>query len=173
MRQLDQYTIRFINLKHGRHEYNFQVENDFFEHFENSLIDQAHANIHCVLNKEKDTFFTLDLTIEGYLQLSCDRCLDEFKLPLEEEHHLVVKIEDVQKEPEANIIILSPEAIEINIAKPIYDFLNLAKPMKPVCEDIEKNCNQEMIRLINNMGKEQKDDDDIDPRWEQLRNLYN
>ncbi len=173
MRHLDQYTIRFINLNLGRHEYDFQVGDDFFEHFENSLIDQAEANIHCVLNKEKDTFFTLDLTIKGHMQLNCDRCLDELKWRLEEEHHLIVKLEDEQKEPEANVIILPPDAIEINIAKPIYDFLNLAKPMKPVCEEIEKNCNQEMIKLINNLGKERKDDDDIDPRWEKLRNLYN
>lgn len=176
MEGLGRFNINFAKLKLGEHHYNFSINNEFFDHFEYSLIDKAQVKVCLALHKEQETLLTLKFHLEGQLTLACDRCLDEYEMPLKKDEQLIVKLSESEKEDDAQndeIMLLRPEAIDINVAKPIFDFLNLSKPMKPTCEDVEKACNKEMLDKLKELQKAPKDKDEIDPRWEKLKTFFN
>ncbi len=181
MAGLEQFNIKFVHLKPGRFDYDFKIENSFFDHFEHSLVDKADIRVHCTMIKESETLLYFHFQIDGALILTCDRCLDEFNLPIHLNEKLMVKITDVQeitseeKENEEELVAIPINAIAFNVAKPIFDYLNLAKPMKPSCEGINKTCNEDMMDILSNMQrkKSRDDEDDIDPRWEDLKQFFN
>jgi len=178
---LDRFNIKFIHLKPGRYQHHFAIENAFFDNFEHSLVDKASIEVQCTLIKEKETRLRFLFQMDGSLKLTCDRCLDAFDYPIHLNEALLVKITD-EAEEEANqaenddddVQYLPTDAIAFNVAKPIFDYLNLTKPMKPICEEVNKQCNEDMMRILNNMQKQSdKSEDDVDPRWEELKKLYN
>lgn len=180
MEGLAQFNIKFVHLKPGRYTYNFSVGNEFFDKFDYSLVDKADIQVHCTMVKEKETLLHFQFEMDGLLTLNCDRCLDEFDFPIHSVENLTVKITDnpdtetENNEEEEDLVALPSDAMAFNVAKPIFDYLNLTKPMKPSCETVNKACNKEMIDILDNMQKRSnKDDQDIDPRWEDLKKFYN
>ena len=179
---LEQFDIRFVHLKPGRYYYQFDISDSFFQAFEYSLIEQASLLVNMQLVKENESLLHFTFFVEGKLNLSCDRCLDSFEMPLHLEEQLIVKVTEENssgsegEDEEGNLVYIPPEDIAFNVAKPIFDFVNLAKPMKPTCSDVNKDCNPEMLNILNNMQNrvKRKDDElDIDPRWEALKQLKN
>ncbi len=57
------YNIEFKGLKEGLHEFDFELDNKFFEHFEGSLVDKGDANIDVLLEK-RSTFIKIHLNIK-------------------------------------------------------------------------------------------------------------
>lgn len=172
---LEKYIIKFINLKIGEHHYDFDVDPVFFDEFENSLVRNVKAKVEIILNKQKENFFQLDFWIQGEMLVNCDRCLDEILYPLDIKEKFLVKMGDRNTDPDnENIIYLPEDAFEINVSRPIYELINLSFPVKPVCKDIGKECNAEMIKIINeHQGRRTDRDQKPDPRWNKLKNLYN
>ena len=41
MKELKEFTIPFIGLKLGEHLFDYQIDNKFFEHFEESLVENG------------------------------------------------------------------------------------------------------------------------------------
>ena len=179
MAGIERFNIKFVHLKPGRYTYDFEIGEDFFENFEYSLINKASIKVHCLMVKEKETLLHFRFFLEGSMHLTCDRCLDEFDMPVYMEEKLMVKITDheeitsEEEEQAEDLVLLPTDAIYFNVAKPVFDYLNLAKPMKPACDYVNKACNKEMIDILNNMQKQQKENDDIDPRWEELKKFLN
>lgn len=182
MAGLEQFDIRFVHLKPGRYNYQFTVEDQFFQAFEYSLIEKASLQVDTRMIKENESLLHFAFFIEGSLNLGCDRCLDAFDMPIHLEEQIVVKVTDDAgsgsegEDDDGNLIYIPPEDIAFNVAKPIFDFINLAKPMKPTCDNVNKDCNPEMVNILNNMQKGPKNEDkepDIDPRWEALRRFKN
>ncbi len=147
MHYLKQYTVSFSGLKNGVHEFDFQLDNPFFEAFENPEIRKA--SIHAKLSLDKrPNFLELTFHLRGVVYLPCDLCLDEFALPLDDTRHLLVKFTDQETEEEEDVVYLLRGEYEINIAQYLYEFAHLALPMKrvhPVNENGESLCNQEML----------------------------
>lgn len=180
MAGIEQFNIKFVHLKPGRFDYDFHVEDSFFEHFENPLVDKADIQAHVTMIKESETLLYFKIQLDGVLKLTCDRCLDEFDFPIHTWEQLTVKITDRaetnsdEKESEEEVVTLPTDAIAFNVAKPIFDYLNLSKPMKPTCNEVNKACNDEMLNILNDLKEDKpKDDDDIDPRWEDLKQFFN
>ena len=176
---LEQFDIRFVQLKPGRYTYQFEVGDDFFAAFEYSLIEAASLQVETRMVKENEGLLHFTFFIEGNLNLSCDRCLDPFAMPIHLEEQLIVKVKDEASVGDENteeaedLVYIAPEDIAFNVAKPIFDFINLAKPMKPTCDNVNKGCNPQMLNILNNMQKgspsNADDDSGIDPRWEALK----
>lgn len=178
---LEQFDIRFVHLKPGRYHYQFDVSDPFFEAFDYSLIDKASIQVNTRMIKENESLLHFTFFIEGSLGLSCDRCLDPFDMPIHLEEQLIVKVKDEDlsnsktNDEGEDLVYIGPEDIAFNVAKPIFDFINLSKPMKPTCDQVNKDCNQEMTSILNSMlkdnntNKNDNSEDNIDPRWEALK----
>lgn len=173
MNQLSKYGIVYQGLSEGRHEFEFDVDDKFFENLEYAEIEKGSLKVMVELFK-KSTFLELDFQIDGMVELTCDRCLEEYNQPINFEGKLFVKFSEKETELADDVICLSPSDNELDISHYIYESINLSIPLKrvhPENEDGETGCNPEMLERLGNFNIDEPTDEDIDPRWDELKNL--
>lgn len=173
MKELTKYRIVYQGLAEGKHEFDFDVDDMFFEALEYSDIKKGKLKAEVILNK-KPTFLELDFHIDGFVELMCDRCLEDYNQPIDFEGKLYVKFTDKDIEFDEDVICLSPSENELDISHYIYESINLSIPLKRVHPDDENGdvtCNPEMLEKLNNYKPEEPAAETIDPRWEDLRKL--
>ena len=171
MRYLDEYLIPFKGLINGEHNFKFEVAQEFFEVFnkESEITGQFHVK----LNLIKETrMMVLSFDIDGYLNAECHLCLEPFKMEMNEQKKLVVKfgVEDSTENDE--VITLSERNDELNIAQHIYDYINLAVPLRivhPEKENGDSGCNLKAIKKLEEYKIKETESDD--PRWKALKNV--
>ena len=165
---LKNYDIDISKLDLGQHEFLYQVNDEFFELFDYSLVSEGNFAVKVLLEK-KTTFLTLDFEIKGFVTLSCDRSLDSFEHQLEVNKELVLKYGEEQKEVSDEIEIIPSNTQRINVAKYLYDFIGVAIPMKKLHprykDDPEDN------QIIFSSDGDEESETDIDPRWSELKKL--
>jgi len=170
---LKQYSIKFRELELGEHLFDFKLDSTFFEHFDKSEIEEGDLDVTIQLLKE-ERLITLNISIEGDVNIMCDRCLDFFKFPIQYEGVLYLNLNPDFQEDRIDVINISEDQSKINLAQRFYENIHLSLPLKRVHPDDEEGnstCNQEMLKLIEKY-KHGEGDDSIDPRWEKLRKLY-
>ena len=172
----NKYNIEFKGLKEGLHEYEFEVNNKFFEHFDESLVKNGDVSVKVTLEK-RSAFLKLLFSISGWLELTCDRCLEEYPQDVELETELFIKFgEETEYEEGDNVIWVLPEEHAIELAQVIYEYVALSIPLRQVHpnETGENSCNPEMLERLNNITHvEEVEEEEIDPRWAALKNLKN
>lgn len=169
--RLAKYKIQFIKLKSGTHHFNYQLDQTFFDCFENSKITEANINADVNLHKEQDHIFDLDFNVNGTAKMVCDRCLDEFNLPVQNHFNLQVKMTEKEMENEFDITYLPFNAYEINVAKYLYEVCHLALPMQLKCADSKtKECNSKILRKLEELDINNQESIS-DPRWDELKKL--
>ena len=178
MKGLEKYNIDIFKLNNGKHEYDFEVGDAFFEEFENSLVDEGKVNVHLCLDK-RETFIEAVFKFSGSVVLTCDRSLELFDFPLQEKGKLIFKYGDEEMEVDDEISIITKSTQRINIAQYIYDTICLSIPYKKLHPRFADEDDDSEGSLIYR-DEAPKDADDtaqenetIDPRWEILKNLKN
>ncbi|MCF8379257.1 MAG: DUF177 domain-containing protein [Bacteroidales bacterium] len=172
---LGDYTIPFFGLKEDIHTYDFEVDDTFFEFFDNPDLPGGSLKIALSLSR-KQSFLELDFHFKGFLSLVCDRCLDNFKYPIDFKQKLFVRFGNENDEQSDNVIIIPRNETRLNVAQFIYEYAALNIPVKKVHPE-DKNskslCNQEMIKKLKQHQGTAENEDDSDPRWQILKNLKN
>lgn len=174
-----EYTIPFVGLKLGVHEFLFSIENEFFEAFDYSEIEKGKIHVKFLLEK-KETMMIGTFFIQGEVEVTCDRCTDLMNAPVEGEYRLVYKFASEESDDE-NLVIVYPEEFEINIKDSIHEFILVSLPTRIVHSEGE--CNEEMMSYLDEYiikpeedfdeSEEDISEDLTDPRWEALKNLKN
>jgi len=166
------YTIQFKGLKDGQHPYEFELNEKFFEFFANTEVDKGNL-LAKVLMVKKTGLLELDITIQGTVNVLCDRCLEKFDLPLNYQGCLFVKFSESETESEdPDVIFLHPEAHQIDLSGYLYESIILSLPYRKVHPEGKKaqiTCNPEMLQKLRKIvvtGKKE-----TDPRWDKLKVL--
>ena len=100
---------------HQKFKFDFEIDDLFFDSLEYSDIKKGSLKAKVYLNK-KSTFLELDFKIDGYVELICDRCLDEYKQPVSYEGKLYVKFSEKEDELADDVICLLPTDHELDIS---------------------------------------------------------
>lgn len=169
MNTLLPFSIPVKGLRPGVHQFEFQIDHRFFAAFEASPVSDGQVTVRLLFDK-RPGLYVLEFDLEGTVKTECDRCLAMIDLPIADQQRLLVKFSEEEAE-EADVIYISPEATELNVAQFIYEFIILAMPMVKVydCENDENaRCNQEMLRFLEG---EQKDQDAPNPIWDALKDF--
>ncbi len=166
-----QFVIQFGGLSVGTHDYEFEVTNTFFESFEYSEVHKANIKVKLEVVKQNN-LLTLNFEIGGTIGVDCDRCLAEFDIPVSSKQSLVVKHGDVE-ETNDDIVVLSHGATEVNISQPLYEFINLAIPVRKVPCEISKKykCDTETLNRLNNISIDENPEEENNPLWDKLKNI--
>ena len=90
MKKLKEFTIQFVGLKTGRHHYDYQIDDQFFEHFEYDDFNHVQVKVDLELEK-KPNMLDLRFSIEGKVNINCDVTNEPFDQPVENTLELVVK----------------------------------------------------------------------------------
>lgn len=171
MKALIGYKIPFSGLKKGIHHFDFKVKKDFFQNFEDSLIDNSDLKVHLAFDK-RSTMFVLDFDFEGTIQTLCDRCADNFDLPINGKQQFIIKMREEVGEDEDIIYILNT-ATDYNVAPLVYEILHLHLPIKKACaltETEEPICGFDFSQFSSDED-EAEDDDNQNDIWSALKDI--
>ena len=144
------YSIPLAGLKEGRYTYEFTIGNEFFEAFEGSEIRRGELMAEVILEK-CTAHLQLDIEINGKVEVMCDRCLDQFYMPVSSTNRLIVKQGKEWEETDPDMIVMPLDEHEIDLSQFIYEYIHLALPIKRIHPEDSKGrseCNPEMIRRL-------------------------
>jgi uncharacterized metal-binding protein YceD (DUF177 family) len=175
MHPLDRFKIEFGALSEGEHEFQFEVNDKFFEQFEHSPVEHGNIDVLVTVNKEAGMML-VDFTIDGIVTLPCDRCADELELELSGFNELVVKFGDHEEEESEDVIVLPAKQHVLNVAQYIYEYIAVMIPIRNVHPDDEfgvSTCDPETLKELEKLRFHEKTEEEIepDPRWEILKNI--
>ena len=176
LKSLKPYAIPFTGLKLGKHQYQFEVNDAFFNEFEYSLVKNGNLSCQVELDKQ-ETMLILQFNITGNIALPCDRCLADFKYPVNVTERQIVKFGDEDEEvlDDDDILVIGRHEFEINVAGLIYEYINVSVPFISVCTDdgAGEFCDKEMLDRLAKLasGNEEEKITEADPRWDALKNL--
>ncbi|MEY4595404.1 MAG: hypothetical protein RIQ47_1814 [Bacteroidota bacterium] len=166
------YVVEFGALPLGEHEFEFEVDDTFFQQFENSILQHGKIDVLVVLEK-KSNMLLLDFTLQGEVTVTCDRCLDNMTLEMEGYTELIVKLGDHSEEEAEDVIMIPATEHQLDLAQYIYECISVMVPMRNVHPDDDEGnstCNPEIIREIEK-HQHSEAPGEIDPRWEMLKKI--
>jgi uncharacterized protein len=172
LKSLRNYSIPFTGLKLGKHQFEFVVTDAFFDEFEYSLVKKA--NLKCQVELEKqETLIVLNFHITGTIDANCDRCLSQYPQPVDIREQQVAKFSEEAIGEDEEIIILTKNDHEIDIAGLIYEYINVSMPFITVCIDEGKTpyCDKEMLASLNKLTANDEQNELPDPRWDALKKI--
>ena len=176
MRKLKAFTIPFVGLKLGKHQFEYEIDNEFFEHFEYDEFNSANVHVSLLLEK-KPTMMEFTFKASGTVNINCDVTNEPYDEPIESELFVVVKFGEEYNDDNEDILILPHGEYQINVQQYIYELIVLAVPSKRVHPGvIDGTLKSEVLDKLEELSpkeKEVKEEEDIDPRWNKLKSLLN
>ena len=172
LKSLKTYSIPFTGLKLGKHFFDYVIKDEFFAEMDYSIVKKADLQCKVELDKQ-ETMIILSFHIYGTIKMTCDKCLAEYPHPVDVHEQQIAKFAEEEIDEDEEIITLTKNDHEINIAGLIYEYINVAAPFTAVCND-EGNtpyCDKEMIERLNQLSAKGGEDDKTDPRWDVLKNI--
>jgi uncharacterized metal-binding protein YceD (DUF177 family) len=174
MNNLKEYLIPFIGLKIGKHQFDYQLDNTFFAHFDYDEFNDASIKVSVVLEK-KSTMLTLEIKHKGTVNVPCDVSGEEFDLAIKGKLNLIVKFGDTYNDEHEELLILPHGEFQVNVAQYIYESIVLSVPLRRIHPGIKDGSLTDVIEKLEALApKENKtieQNNDIDPRWENLKKL--
>lgn len=99
----------------------------------------------------------LKIDIVATVEISCDRCLEEFMLPVVFEGNPLVKVTSTHGADDGDTIWVDPQDDRIELAQYIYESIILSLPFQRVHPRLE-DCNPEMVKRFSIVTPEQIDE---------------
>jgi uncharacterized metal-binding protein YceD (DUF177 family) len=165
------YDIPLSGLKEGSHLYDFDIDRDFFEAYDNSEISKCEINITANLVK-RSAHMELTIKVGGRVMIVCDRCLEDYWQEIESNNVLLVKYGDQWEEVDDEVVMIPYGESSFDLSQFIYEFAHLALPIQRVHPDDkngESGCDPLMIEKLREHLPEP--DNRTDPRWKELGKL--
>ena len=177
MKENKRYKIDVYGLKNGLHEYCFDINDELFESFGDSLIDSGDGTCTVTLLK-KETMMELSFLIQASTTLICDRSNEPFEYEINSTDNLIVKYGEDFDDSNEEMWIIPSDCQSINIQQLLYEYLALSIPMKKLHpryeeEECDDNAQLEWVYTVGQSDEEDtsQDEEDIDPRWAALKNI--
>lgn len=176
MKPLKAYDIQFVGLKLGKHIYDYEINQTFFEYFEFDEFNTINVNLNVHLEK-KTTLLELNFFGNGSVNINCDVSNEPYDQPINFNFNLVVKFGQEYNNENDSILIIPHGSYEINIAQYIYELIVLSIPQKRIHPGVEDGTlNSEILRKLEDLSpnadlKGESSSNDVDPRWNKLKKL--
>jgi uncharacterized metal-binding protein YceD (DUF177 family) len=179
MNKTKEFLIPFVGLKLGKHQFEYQISNAFFEIFDYNEFQNSDIKVNVVLEK-KSTMLELSFKHKGTVNVPCDLTSEDFDLPVKGKMKLIVRFGEMYNNDNEELLILPHGEFEIDIAQYIYEMIVLSVPLRRVHPGIKDGSlkTEALIRLKELTIKEQKKEhkqeqkeENIDPRWDKLKQL--
>lgn len=169
MEKNNEFLIPVSGLALGSHSYQFEINDDFFAERDYSEIQQGKVTVSLDVDRQ-ETLLTLRFGIKGTVCVACDRCADEFDLPIEDERQFFIKLGTENAEESDDVAVVDADAHDYDVSSLMYEYIILAVPMHRVHP--EGQCNPEVIAMLTQEdGSAETDEETIDPRWAALKDI--
>jgi uncharacterized protein len=173
--KVSDYDVEFVKYKNGHHLIDFDINPSFFQLFEYSSISSG------VLKAEVDFLKSMhslqfQISMSGFVDVSCDRCLEDIALPIHTDFILHVKITSNPGEEEEHLTYIDPMETRFNLSGYFLEMIQLSIPIRKTCEDASRKCSLDMDMFITGGGgvsTQTESNEQQDSTWEKLKNLLN
>ena len=172
MQFLNQFVISFTGLKEGEHEYKFELENEFFEHFEYNDFNSCKIGATVILNK-KSNLLEFNFYSKGEINLNCHVSNESFDYSQEHNMKLVVKFSSEQSDDNEELLVLPVGQTQINIGKYLFEMIVLSLPIKIIHPGVKDGSleTETLKKLREYESNVLEKNDKSDPRWDKLKDL--
>ena len=180
-----EFLIPFVGLKLGKHHFEYQISKEFFENFDYDEFQNSDIKVNLVLEKGSN-LLELNFKHKGTVNVPCDLTSEEFDLPIKGKMKLIVRFGDEFNNDNEELLILPHGEFELDVAQYIYEMIALSVPLKRVHPGVKDGSLQtEALTKLNELKvkdpsdseqakqikEENKQEEDIDPRWDKLKKL--
>lgn len=174
MDNLKEFLIQFSGLKLGKHQFEFLVNNTFFKNYDFEEFNDSNIKVKLMLEK-KSTMLELNFSHNGIVNVPCDLTNEEFDLSVKGKLKLIVKFGDEFNDENEDYIVLPHGEFQVNVAQYIYEMIVLSIPAKRIHPGVKDGSLQsEALHNLEKFSpteKKEKETEEIDPRWENLKKL--
>ncbi|HHH54000.1 MAG TPA: DUF177 domain-containing protein [Bacteroidetes bacterium] len=174
MNYLKRFDIPIKGMNIGIHEYHFEINAEFFENLDNTLIRDGDYKVKLICEK-RERMVVLNFEISGQYHAICDRCLAEIDIPTIIDSTVFLKFgENITNTKELDdVIYIDEKDYKYNLAAIINQLIILSMPYKNVydCEnDPNPKCDFKMLERLEN---EQNAKDSIieSSIWDKLKDI--
>ncbi|MCC5920308.1 MAG: DUF177 domain-containing protein [Cyclobacteriaceae bacterium] len=169
------YSIEIHGLSQGNHEFNFEINNQFFDLFEDveeKVLNQATLSVNADLRKTP-TMIEINFHVSGSYKLECDRSLRKFDHAVSFDHRFIFKYGDPNEEMGDDVKVISDAQQNIELADILYEIISLSVPMKKLHPEESE---EEVVYYSTSTDDEEAEeeasnDSNEDPRWAALKKL--
>lgn len=176
MKKTKEYLIPFVGLKLGKHHFEYQIDNAFFDIFDYDEFQNSNIKVNVVLEK-KSNMLEISFKHEGIVNVPCDVTGEDFDLPINSKMKLIVRFGEEFNNDNEELLILPFGEFEVDIAQYIYEMIVLSVPLRRVHPGVKDGTlESEALKKLNELAvketkKENKQEENIDPRWDKLKQL--
>jgi uncharacterized metal-binding protein YceD (DUF177 family) len=176
MKKLNEYLVPFVGLKLGKHQFEYQINKTFFDHFEYDDFESADIQVDLVLEK-KSLMLELHFKHNGTVHVPCDVTGEMFDLLVEGSMKVVVQFGEELNNENEELLILPHGEHQIDISQYMYEMIALSVPLKRVHPGIEDGTlKSDTLDKLNELSvtevkEEVEEEKEIDPRWDKLKQL--
>ena len=168
---LKSFEINLARLENGTHDFQFELVPDFFETFENNLVEEGFGKASLVMDKS-ESMMALNFTIEVDVLMICDVSLESYRESLTCQKKHIVKFGLTNEELSDEISTIDMGMQILNVSGYIYEFVSLEIPMKKVHPAIRDQERADLVYKdeVHSLN-DQEQENTIDPRWEELKKI--
>lgn len=174
MKELKDYEISFIGLKEGKHNFEYQIGNKFFDAFQYEFFDETNVNVELVFVK-KPSLLELDFSFKGFVNVACDVTGEPFDMEISGNLSLIVKFGEDTDDGNEEIVYLPYTEHRINVAHYIFEMLVLSAPAKRVHPKVlDGTMESDIFEKLEELEVKESttnNEDTTDPRWGKLKDL--
>lgn len=183
-KEFKEYIIPFVGLKIGKHQFDYEINNAFFELFGFDEFNDVDVKVSLLFEK-KPTMLELTFEIDGKVNVDCDTTMESYNEEIFNELRLIVKFGDAYEEVNEELVVLPHGEFQLEVQQFIYEAIVLAMPLKRVHPGVEDGTLDSKIlkkleeltpsldeeRDLEQNNKKENPDQGIDPRWNKLKDL--
>lgn len=144
MTENEGYLIDLLRLEQGQSEFQFTLDNQYFQSIDKSEVVEGEVSVKAVLDIAEHTMH-LDLDLSGTVTLVCDRCLDLMDYPVELGKSFDVVFSENDEEDE-DVVCVSRAFGKVDAAWLSYEQIIVNLPL--VHRHQEGECNPLMEELL-------------------------
>ncbi len=175
MKVTNEFLIPFIGLKLGKHQFEFEINNSFFDKFDYHEYESSNIKAKLTLEK-KSTLLELNFSQKGTVNVPCDLTNEQFDLIIKSKLKLVVQFGETFNNDNEELLILPYGEHEIDISQYFYEMIVLSVPLKrihPGIKDgsLKTKALDKLKELSVKKSKEEAKQENTDPRWDKLKQL--
>ena len=168
---LKSFEINLARLENGTHHFQFELVPDFFETFENNLVEDGFGKASLIMDKS-ESMMALNFTIEVDVLLICDVSLESYRESLICQKKHIVKFSLTSEELSDEISTIDMGMQILNVSGYIYEFVSLEIPMKKVHPRLRGQERADLVYKDETPSlNDQEQENTTDPRWEKLKKI--
>lgn len=150
------YNLPLADIPEGEYERGYICDDAFFLQRE-SPVRGGDVKVHVSVVRRGD-IYRCSMDLEGMVDVVCDRCLGEMKLPVDTGYDVEVRYGDRYDDSRDNVIEIPGSVRDLDLKDLIYDTVLLGLPFRTVHREGE--CDPEMESLLREHGNPEEEEEE-------------